>query len=145
MSISVKGIEAALTQLGIFPEQAASAAIDERITWTEAGLRACMAFTTTSKAAAPGAVLWTQYLRHGKLPPAARHEIAVEVLACPWCREPVDLCHGIHGWPAIHQITGTPCIGDPGDRYHQRCYERLEEQLRREQAATVGEAIDAAA
>ncbi len=37
----------------------------------------------------------------------------------------LDQCHGMHGWPALHAITGTPCVSDPDDRFHSRCYAQL--------------------
>ena len=74
--------------------------------------------------------LLRRLIETGWTPPASPAPLAPEHdRTCPastW-EDPhtLDQCHGIHGWPAIHAITGTPCVSDAGDRFHARCYAQL--------------------
>lgn len=92
-------VRAAIEQIGVFPRLAARAAADDRIAWTESALSACIGYVEMSTAKEPAGALWSQFLKHGKLPPALAVVPEVEPI-CPWCKEPLAVCYGLHGWAA---------------------------------------------
>jgi hypothetical protein len=93
---------ALLIELGLFPVSARAAADNERITWTDDAVVACMA--DVERTGSAGA-LWTRYLLSGHLPPMPKPAKVkpspdAPLTSCPICAGDLAECHGIHGYAA---------------------------------------------
>jgi hypothetical protein len=100
-------VVAALTEIGLFPISAQTAAADTRITWTEQALIACVYESDHSTARNPAANLWLHYLLHGRLPPLPKVKPADDDepdTSCPVCKGDVRECRGLHGF-----VLKVPC------------------------------------
>ena len=80
-------------------------------------------------------MLWA-ILKRGHVPPMVVPPRARVVDPCPASirddPHTLEECHGMPGWPAVHAITGTPCVSDPGDRFHSSCYAQLRAPIEQE-------------
>lgn len=118
-----KTVQITLVRCGLAPHLAAIAAVDDRIPWNDDAIAACTAYANH---ASPEA-LW-DLLKRGQLPPRVV-QLPPRADPCPASTRDdphtLDQCHGMHGWPALHAMTGTPCVSDPDDRFHSRCYAQL--------------------
>ena len=102
MSLHAADIIAELVAIGVFPEDAATAAADPRLAWDDAALDGCIAWATDYQGDVPGGVmLWTKFLRVGWFPPFASIAPQADTTLCPFsgCDQGRDLsrCKGIHG------------------------------------------------
>lgn len=115
IDVTAEAVIFVLEQVGLSPWQAEQLANDPRLEWSVDALDRCMSFLEKSTADRPVAVLWS-YLtkRHTFPPPAYSPQMRVVTedapALCPYCKEELAVCQGLHGWAAQYRGVSPAAI-----------------------------------